>query len=76
MNYFWNGFEKRAGIESGLNPVKNTPIKNTVKPPIPGPRLKPGKAATIPGTGAVTRTAFGKMKPVSQYSKGVGSTPV
>lgn len=76
MEYFWAGFEKRAAVESGLNPVVNTTLSKPTPPPIPGPRVKPGKPGIIPGTGGVTRTPMGKMKPISQYSRGVGSTPL
>jgi len=54
MDYFWNGFEKRAQITQGLGKAIGKFSKGGhTAPPIPGAKPHVGKPSALPGQGAL-----------------------
>jgi hypothetical protein len=64
MDYFWEGFEKRAANLGKFSRGGKTT-------PIPGMRTHPASPAAIPGQGAVAVSKKMGIKPISQHSKGM-----
>lgn len=76
MEYFWNGFEKRAAdLYKGISKVVGAGAKGG-KVPIPGMRTHAPSPNIIPGHGAVTVSKKMSIKPITQHSKGMPETAV